>query len=113
MEARSNVVSSFTIVKGSLIKETYSVFHDWDYSVSKFENLKRAREENTMGAALLKRRPATKDLAVRAVTFVALLTREASYFMRRDAPVEELAAPGSCGVAPARSEMPGRRPSRH
>ena len=52
--------------------------------------------------------PATKDPAVRAVTFVALLTREMSCFMRRDAPVEELAAPGSCGVAPARSEMPGR-----
>lgn len=50
MDARANVVSSFTIVKGSLIKETYSVFHDWDYSLSKVENLKRAREENTIGA---------------------------------------------------------------
>jgi glycerate 2-kinase len=74
---------------------------------------RRRMRPSAKGAALLKRRPATKDLAVRAVTFVALLTREASYFMRRDAPVEELAAPGSCGVAPARSEMPGRRPSRH
>jgi len=50
MGARSNVVSSFTIVKGSLIKETYAVFRDWDYSLSKAENLKRAREENTVGA---------------------------------------------------------------
>jgi hypothetical protein len=50
MGARSNVVSSFTIVKGSLIKETYAVFRDWDYSRSKAENLKRAREENTVGA---------------------------------------------------------------
>ncbi len=50
MEARSNVVSSFTIVKGSLIGETYAVFQDWDYGLSKFENLRRAREKNTMGA---------------------------------------------------------------
>jgi hypothetical protein len=50
MGDRSNVVSSFTIVKGSLIKETYAVFRDWDYALSKPENLKRAREENTIGA---------------------------------------------------------------
>jgi hypothetical protein len=48
--ARSNVVSSFTIVKGSLINETYAVFRDWDYGLSKLENLRHAREENTMGA---------------------------------------------------------------
>lgn len=50
MEARSNVVSSFTIVKGSLIEETYAVFRDWDYALSKLENLKRVRQENTIGA---------------------------------------------------------------
>jgi len=50
MEARSNVVSSFTIVKGSLIEETYAVFRDWDYAISKLENLKRVREQNTIGA---------------------------------------------------------------
>jgi hypothetical protein len=50
MGARSNVVSSFTIVKGSLIDETYSVFRSWDYGLSKLENLRRAREENRMGA---------------------------------------------------------------
>lgn len=50
MDARSNVVSSFTIVKGSLIDETYAVFRDWDYGLSKLENLRHAREENTMGA---------------------------------------------------------------
>ncbi|MCF7977308.1 MAG: DUF1819 family protein [Chromatiaceae bacterium] len=50
MEARSRVISSFTIVKGSLIEETYSVFRDWDYSVSKFENLRRVRDDNSIGA---------------------------------------------------------------
>jgi hypothetical protein len=50
MEARSNVVSSFTIVKGSLIEETYAVFRDWDYARSKLENLKRVREDNSIGA---------------------------------------------------------------
>jgi hypothetical protein len=50
MEARSNVVSSFTIVKGALIPQTYAVFREWDDTLSKAENLKRARLENTMGA---------------------------------------------------------------
>jgi hypothetical protein len=50
MDARSRVVSSFTIVKGSLIEETYSIFRDWDYRVSKFENLRRVRDENSIGA---------------------------------------------------------------
>jgi len=48
--ARSNVVSSFTIVKGSLIDETYAVFQDWDYGLSKLENLRYAREKNSVGA---------------------------------------------------------------
>ena len=46
----SRVVSSFTIVKGSLIEETYSIFRDWDYRVSKFEHLRRVRDENSIGA---------------------------------------------------------------
>jgi hypothetical protein len=50
VDSRSNVVSSFTIVKGSLIDETYAVFRDWDSDLSKLENLRRAREENAMGA---------------------------------------------------------------
>ncbi len=50
MDARANVVSSFTIVKGSLIEETYAVLRDRDYALSKLENLKRVREENTIGA---------------------------------------------------------------
>jgi hypothetical protein len=50
IHARSRVVSSFTIVKGSLIEETYSIFRDWNYRVSKFENLRHVREENSIGA---------------------------------------------------------------
>jgi hypothetical protein len=50
VDARANVVSSFTIVKGSLIDETYAVLRDWDYGLSKLENLRHAREDNTMGA---------------------------------------------------------------
>ena len=49
-KTRSSVVSSFTIVKGSLIDETYAVFRDWDFEKSRKENLRRAREGNTMGA---------------------------------------------------------------
>lgn len=48
--SRSKVVSSFTIIKGSLIDETYSVFRDWDTGQSKLENLRRVREENSIGA---------------------------------------------------------------
>ncbi len=50
MDSRSNVVSSFTIVKGSLIDETYAVFRAWDDDRSKLDNLRYAREENLMGA---------------------------------------------------------------
>lgn len=46
---RANVVSSFTIIKGSLIGETYEVFRGWDFGLSKLENLRRVREENSIG----------------------------------------------------------------
>jgi hypothetical protein len=49
MEARSKVASCLAI-KGSLIEETYAVFRGWDDGLSKTENLKRARQENRMGA---------------------------------------------------------------
>lgn len=48
--SRSSVVSSFTIIKGSLIDETYAVFRDWDFDKSRTENLRRVREDNTIGA---------------------------------------------------------------
>ncbi len=47
---RSRVVSSFTLIKGSLIGESYTVFHDWDFSISRRENFRRVRENNTIGA---------------------------------------------------------------
>lgn len=48
--SRSGVVSSFTLVKGALIPETYAAFSLWDLSLPKRENLQRLREENTVGA---------------------------------------------------------------
>ena len=43
-------ISSFTIIKGSLIEETYTVFQDWDFGQSKIENFSRIREKNPIGA---------------------------------------------------------------
>jgi hypothetical protein len=48
---RANVASSFTIIKGAMIEETYAVFSGWDFSQSKRENLERLRNENFIGAA--------------------------------------------------------------
>lgn len=59
-EGRSHVVSSFTIIKGSLIDETYHAFRGWDFSLSRFENLRRVREKNTIGATSANR---TRDIA--------------------------------------------------
>jgi len=47
---RANVVSSFTIVKGSLIEETYAAFRQWDFALTKRENLARVRETGVLGA---------------------------------------------------------------
>jgi hypothetical protein len=47
---RSHVVSSFTLIKGSMIDETYAVFAKWDLALSKRENLDRLRRENFIGA---------------------------------------------------------------
>lgn len=48
--SRSSVVSSFTIIKGSLIDETYAIFREWDFSKSRTENLRVVSEKNTIGA---------------------------------------------------------------
>ena len=48
--SRAQVASSFTIVKGALIEETYAVFSAWDLQASKQENLHRLRADNTVGA---------------------------------------------------------------
>jgi hypothetical protein len=49
--ARSSVASSFTVIKGAMIEETYAVFSDWDFARSKRENLDRLRHENYIGAS--------------------------------------------------------------
>jgi hypothetical protein len=47
---RENVASSFTVVKGAMIEETYAVLAAWDFERSKRENLDRLREQNFIGA---------------------------------------------------------------
>jgi len=49
--SRANVASSFTVVKGAMIDETYAVFAAWDFGRSKRENLDRLRDENFIGAS--------------------------------------------------------------
>ena len=49
-KARASVVSSFTIIKGSLIDETYAAFQHWDFSLPKTGNLERLKEINPIGA---------------------------------------------------------------
>jgi len=51
VSSRSEVVSSFTVVKGAMINETYAVFAAWDFARSKRENLDRLRDENFIGAS--------------------------------------------------------------
>lgn len=48
--SRSRVVSSFTIVKGALIEETYAVFQHWDFARSCTDNLRCMQETNLIGA---------------------------------------------------------------
>src|SRR5450755_3888214 len=51
VSARAHVASSFTLIKGSMIDETYAVLAAWDFAVSKKENLDRLRRENFIGAS--------------------------------------------------------------
>ena len=48
--SRADVVSSFTLIKGAMIKESYAVFEAWDAAKSKHDNLERLRSENFIGA---------------------------------------------------------------
>ena len=41
---RSRVISSFTVIKGSLIDETYAAFAAWDFWLTKLENLQRLEQ---------------------------------------------------------------------
>jgi hypothetical protein len=72
---RSTVVSSFTIIKGALIEETYQIFAAWQHALSKRENLDRVRRGEVLGgsetwlrdvAKVLNRRfdPASRDRAL-------------------------------------------------
>lgn len=47
---RASVVSSFTIIKGALIDETYTVFRGWDFAVSLEDNLASMKAVNSIGA---------------------------------------------------------------
>src|SRR5262245_45549801 len=49
--ARAHVASSFTLIKGAMIDETYAVFETWDFGRSKRENLDLLREKNSIGAS--------------------------------------------------------------
>lgn len=51
MSNRADVVSSFTIIKGALIGETYDVFAGWDLSASTDSNLRRLKETNFIGVS--------------------------------------------------------------
>jgi len=43
-------ISSFTIIKGSLIPETYAAFRDWDCEATSTENYERFKHSNIIGA---------------------------------------------------------------
>ena len=59
---RASVASSFTLIKGAMIPETYAVFAAWDFERSRRENLSRLREENFIRAS--------SDTWLRDVTWV-------------------------------------------
>ncbi len=49
-ESRANVVSSFTIVKGAMVEETWAALAAWDFDRTKKENLDHLRATNSVGA---------------------------------------------------------------
>ena len=48
--SRASTVSSFTIIKGSMIEETHAIMRDWDFEWSREENLRHVQKNNTIGA---------------------------------------------------------------
>lgn len=48
--SRASVVSSYTIIKGALIEETYAVFRGWDFAKTPEVNLDLVRSTNSIGA---------------------------------------------------------------
>ena len=62
MADRSKIVSSFTIVKGALIDETYQTFGTWNLEKSKKENLDRVRSGELISGSETWRRDVAKVL---------------------------------------------------
>lgn len=50
LASRAGVVSSDTILKGTMIEETYAAMRYWNFDVSKQENLLRIQSSNSIGA---------------------------------------------------------------
>jgi hypothetical protein len=48
--SRAQSVSSFTVIKGALLEETYAAFRHWDWGRTTAENLRHLKEANTIGA---------------------------------------------------------------
>jgi hypothetical protein len=48
--SRSHSVSSFTVIKGALLEETYAAFRRWSWDRTTAENLRHLKEANTVGA---------------------------------------------------------------
>lgn len=48
--SRARIVSSFTVIKGALLDETYAVFQAWDRDRSKQENLARVTTGELLGS---------------------------------------------------------------
>lgn len=44
------VISSFSVIKGSLIEATYEALRHWDFSLSRKDNFSKIQEENMVGA---------------------------------------------------------------
>jgi hypothetical protein len=47
---RASVVSSFTIIKGALVAETYEAFRHWDFDADRRTNITRLKDLNVFGA---------------------------------------------------------------
>jgi hypothetical protein len=47
---RTGVVSSFTIIKGALVAETYEAFRHWDFGEDRRTNIARLKDLNIFGA---------------------------------------------------------------
>ena len=82
-KSRASVVSSFTIIKGSLLDETYVAFQSWDLDSSKSENLRRIRASGVL--------PLTSSHWLRDVSWVLNRRFDPG---GRDRPLVELAKVG-------------------